>query len=113
MSFISLKLVFESIGNLLFGDIVEGIFLIKPQFEVGKNRVSKGGVVRQPEYHIEAIESVIYAAQRFEWNIKDLIASPLIGPAGNHEYLAWMGKKGKLNPNINKQFIENLVKDTL
>ena len=113
LSFISLKLVFKPINNLLFGDSIEGIFLIKPQFEVGKDRVSKGGVVRKPEYHIDAIESVINAAIEFNWNIKELIASPIVGPAGNHEYLAWMCKKNDLNENINKKYIENLVKETL
>ena len=62
LSFISLKLVFEPINNLLSGDSVEGIFLIKPQFEVGKDRVCKGGVVRKAAFHIEAIESVINVA---------------------------------------------------
>ena len=113
LSFISLKLVFEPINNLLSGDSIEGIFLIKPQFEVGKDRVSKGGVVRKAEYHIEAIESVIDVALELQWNVKGLIASPLVGPAGNHEYLAWMSKTGICNPKINSKFIENLVKDTL
>ena len=113
LSFISLKLVFKPINNLLFGDFIEGIFLIKPQFEVGKDRVSKGGVVKKAEYHIEAIESVINAAAEFKWNIKGLIASPLVGPAGNHEYLAWMSKTEISNPKINSKFIENLVKETL
>ena len=113
LSFISLKLVFEPINNLLSGDFIEGIFLIKPQFEVGKDRVSKGGVVRKPEYHIEAIESVINFAVELKWNIKGLIASPLVGPAGNHEYLAWMSKTGVSNPIIDSKFIENLVKKTL
>ena len=113
LSFISLKLVFEPINNLLTGDFIEGIFLIKPQFEVGKDRVSKGGVVRKAEHHIEAIESVINAGVELKWNIKGLIASPLVGPAGNHEYLAWMAKTGICNPIINSKFIENLVKETL
>jgi len=113
LSFISLKLVFEPINNLLSGSFIEGIFLIKPQFEVGKGRVSKGGVVRQAKYHIEAIESVINAAEEFQWKIKGLIASPLTGPAGNHEYLAWMTKSGVSSPIINTIFIENLVKETL
>ena len=113
LSFISLKLVFKSIGNLLEGDCIEGIFLIKPQFEVGKDKVSKGGVVRNPRFHIEAIESVINAARDFQWNIKNLIASPLVGPAGNHEYLAWMCFKNKSNPIINGEYIQNLVKETL
>jgi len=113
LSFISLKLVFEPIDNLLSGDFIEGIFLIKPQFEVGKDRVSKGGVVRKAEYHTEAIESVINTAEELQWNIKGLIASPLVGPAGNHEYLAWMSKTGIPNPIINSKFIEDLVKETL
>ena len=113
LSFISLKLVLQPINNLLSGDFIEGIFLIKPQFEVGKDRVSKGGVVRKAEYHIEAIESVINAAEQMQWNIQGLVASPLVGPAGNHEYLAWMSKVGISNPIINTKFIENLVKETL
>ena len=113
LSFISLKLVFQPINNLLSGDSIEGIFLIKPQFEVGKDRVSKGGVVRKAVYHIEAIESVINAAEQLQWNIQGLVASPLVGPAGNHEYLAWMSKVGMSNPIINSDFIENLVKATL
>ena len=113
LSFISLKLVFKPINNLLSGNLIEGIFLIKPQFEVGKDKIGKGGVVRNPEYHIEAIESVINIAKEFEWNINDLIASPLVGPAGNHEYLAWMTKADISNPTINSKFIKNLVKETL
>ncbi len=113
LSFISLKLVFEPINNLLSGDLIEGIFLIKPQFEVGKDRVSKGGVVRKAEYHIEAIESVINAAEQMQWNIQGLVASPLVGPAGNHEYLAWMAKIRMSNPKIDISFIENLVQVTL
>ena len=113
LSFISLKLVFEPITNLLSGDFIEGIFLIKPQFEVGKDKLGKGGVVRKAEDHIEAIGSVINTAEKLQWNIQGLIASPLVGPAGNHEYLAWMSKEGISNPNINIEFIENLVKETL
>ncbi len=113
LSFISLKLVFQPINNLLSGDLIEGIFLIKPQFEVGKDRVSKGGVVRKAEYHIEAIESVINAAEQMRWNIQGLVASPLVGPAGNHEYLAWMSKIGMSNAKIDINFIENLVQETL
>ena len=113
LSFISLKLVLQPINNLLSGDFIEGIFLIKPQFEVGKDRVSKGGVVRKAEYHIEAIESVINAANQLQWNIQGLVASPLVGPAGNHEYLAWMSKIGMSNAKIDINFIENLVRETL
>jgi len=113
LSFISLKLVFKSINNLLSGDCIEGIFLIKPQFEVGKEKVGKGGVVRNPNFHIEAIESVIDTARTFHWDIKNLIASPLVGPAGNHEYLAWMCQMKESNKLINADFIKDLVNNTL
>ena len=69
--------------------------------------------MRNAEYHIEAIESVISTAEELKWNIEGLIASPLVGPAGNHEYLAWMSKTGIPNPLINTKFIANLVKETL
>ncbi len=113
LSFISLKLVFKSISNLVVGDCIEGIFLIKPQFEVGRDKVSRGGVVRNPKFHVEAIESVINAANNFQWNIKNLIASPLVGPAGNHEYLAWMCLRSESNPMINNEYIKNLVNETI
>ena len=113
MSFISLRLVFKSISDLLVGNSIEGIFLIKPQFEVGKDKVSKGGVVRNPKFHTEAIESVMDAAKKFQWNIKNLIASPLVGPAGNHEYLAWMCLRSDSNSKINSEYIKNLVNETL
>ena len=113
LSFISLRLVFPAINNLLTGNLIEGLFLVKPQFEVGKDRVSKGGVVRKSIYHIEALESVINSAKVHDWNIKGLIASPLVGPAGNHEYLLWLNKTVELNTSINKRYIENLVKETL
>ena len=75
--------------------------------------MSKGGVVRNAEYHIEAIESVINTAEELQWKIKGLIASPLVGPAGNHEYLAWMTKSEMSDPTINSRFIENLVRAIL
>ena len=77
------------------------------------NKVSKGGVVRNPKFHTEAIESVIDAAKNFQWNIQNLIASPLVGPAGNHEYLAWMTLGSQANKSINCEYIQNLVNETL
>ena len=64
-------------------------------------------------FHTEAIESVIYAAKNFQWNIKNLIASRLVGPAGNHEYLAWMTLGSQSNQRINSEYIQNLVRETL
>ena len=81
--------------------------------EVAKDRVSKGGVVREPQYHIDAIESVIDAARNYQSYIKNLTASPLEGPAGNHEYLAWMCRREDSNPIVDSAYIEKLVNDTL
>ena len=112
LSFISLKLVLKPIINLL-EENNEGVFLIKPQFEVSKEKVSKGGVVREEQYHIEAIQSVIESAKNLNWLINGLIASPLVGPAGNHEYLIWLGSNKISDRIFDHKFIKNLVSDTL
>jgi len=63
---------------------------VKPQFEVGKARVGKGGVVRDPGAHADAIKGVIAAAALEGWSACGITASPITGPAGNHEYLLWL-----------------------
>ena len=112
LSFISLKLVLKPIINLL-EENNEGVFLIKPQFEVSKEKVSKGGVVKEEKYHIEAIQSVIESATDLNWLINGLIASPLVGPAGNHEYLIWLGSNKISDRRFDHTFIKNLVSNTL
>ncbi|MDP4706730.1 MAG: hypothetical protein NWR94_00775, partial [Cyanobium sp. MAG_237] len=68
----------------------EAVLLVKPQFEVGKGRVGKGGVVRDPVAHCDAIEGVVTAATGLGLVACGLVASPITGPAGNHEYLLWL-----------------------
>jgi 23S rRNA (cytidine1920-2'-O)/16S rRNA (cytidine1409-2'-O)-methyltransferase len=63
---------------------------VKPQFEVGRERVGKGGVVRDAAAHAQAITTVMTAARALDWHPAGLLASPLTGPAGNHEYLLWL-----------------------
>lgn len=89
VSFISLTKVLEAMKRLL-REPKEGVWLIKPQFEVGKERVGKKGVVRDPKDHADAICKVITASQELGWNIQGLTASPIKGPAGNIEYLLWV-----------------------
>ncbi len=91
LSFISLGLVLPALGALLAPGRRDGVLLVKPQFEVGRSRVGKGGVVRDPAAHVDAIEGVIRSAQALGWQARGLLASPLTGPAGNHEYLLWLG----------------------
>ena len=113
LSVISLKLVLEPIRNLLAENFFEGIFLIKPQFEVGKEKISKGGVVKKASYHIEVIESIINFVISQNFEINGLIASPLVGPAGNHEYLIWLSNKKIVEFEISRKVIEELVSNTI
>ena len=89
VSFIGLALVLPNIAKLLApgGQIIA---LIKPQFEVGKGQVGKGGVVRDPKLHDSAIEQVLAAAESAGLTPAGVIRSPITGPAGNVEFLAWL-----------------------
>ncbi len=89
LSFISLTKVLEPLWNLLIAPR-EVILLVKPQFEVGRSRVGKKGVVRNPNDQAEAIFQVLQTAQKQGWCYQDLTWSPLRGPAGNIEYLLWL-----------------------
>jgi 23S rRNA (cytidine1920-2'-O)/16S rRNA (cytidine1409-2'-O)-methyltransferase len=90
VSFISLALVLPALLALLKPERCELVLLVKPQFEVGRARVGKGGVVRDPAAHEDAIGGVIAAAARLGLCAAGLVASPITGPAGNHEYLLWL-----------------------
>ena len=111
VSFISLRLVLPALRRLLQPRMgsARGLVLVKPQFEVGKSRVGKGGVVRDPAAHRDAIELVIEAASPLGWHPQGIVASPITGPAGNHEYVLWLAEaEGALLPDL-----EQLVKATL
>jgi 23S rRNA (cytidine1920-2'-O)/16S rRNA (cytidine1409-2'-O)-methyltransferase len=88
VSFISLRLVLPKVGELVApgADVVA---LVKPQFEVGKGKVGKGGVVREPELHREAIASVRRAADALGFAERGLVESSLQGPKGNREFFLW------------------------
>jgi 23S rRNA (cytidine1920-2'-O)/16S rRNA (cytidine1409-2'-O)-methyltransferase len=90
LSFISLTKVLENLKTLLNPDFHEMICLIKPQFEAGKDKVEKGGVVRNKAIHIEVIKNVIDCAMALGYSIKGLTYSSIKGPAGNIEYLIWL-----------------------
>jgi len=85
-SFISLKLLLPPLLPL-FADEVAIIALIKPQFEVGKGKVGKGGVVRDEALHQEVIEEIIHFAQSLELSNQGVVPSPILGPKGNKEFL--------------------------
>jgi 23S rRNA (cytidine1920-2'-O)/16S rRNA (cytidine1409-2'-O)-methyltransferase len=91
VSFISLKLILPHCKRLLSEDSAEMICLIKPQFEVGRGSVGKGGVVKSKELHAMAIEQVIQAADDLDLAPLGLTYSPVVGPAGNFEFLLYLG----------------------
>ena len=89
VSFISLTKILDALWNLLQAPR-EVVLLVKPQFEVGRERVGKKGVVRDANDHADAIFQVWESAQKLGWLYKGLTWSPLTGPAGNIEYLLWL-----------------------
>jgi 23S rRNA (cytidine1920-2'-O)/16S rRNA (cytidine1409-2'-O)-methyltransferase len=89
VSFIGLGLVLPNIVKLLAPD-GQVIALIKPQFEVGKGQVGKGGVVRDPKLHRAVIQTVLAQAGACGLAPGGVIRSPITGPAGNVEFLAWL-----------------------
>jgi len=95
-SFISLRYLLPVFHGWV-GETADLIVLVKPQFEAGKGQVGKGGVVRDPEVHRRVLHEVLSAAQGTGYSVRGVIASPLRGPAGNVEFLAWLavGAPGK------------------
>lgn len=92
MSFISLTKVLLPVRNLLSQD-GQIVCLIKPQFEAGREKVGKKGVVRDPAVHKEVIEKVIAFAKEQYLQPLALDFSPIKGPEGNIEYLLYLQKK--------------------
>ncbi|MFL6248319.1 MAG: TlyA family RNA methyltransferase [Thermoanaerobaculia bacterium] len=86
VSFISLKLILPAVAGFLRGELVA---LIKPQFEVGKHEVGKGGIVRDDAKRTAAVESVVEFARSEGFEVKGLIESPIKGAEGNIEYLMY------------------------
>lgn len=89
LSFISLRLVLPALAGCTRddGDLA---LMVKPQFEVGKERVGAGGVVRDPELRAEAVLDVAASAAGFGLGLADVAASPLPGPSGNVEFFVWL-----------------------
>lgn len=97
VSFISLTKVLAALWKLTQCPR-DAILLVKPQFEVGKSRVGKKGVVRNPDDQADAIFQVLQVGCQLGWKYKGLTWSPITGPAGNIEYLLWLGMDGETPP---------------
>jgi 23S rRNA (cytidine1920-2'-O)/16S rRNA (cytidine1409-2'-O)-methyltransferase len=89
LSFISLELVLDALLGVTApdGDLA---LMVKPQFEVGKDRLGRGGVVREPVLRVQAVEKIVAAADRRGWGAVAGTVSSLPGPAGNVEFFVWL-----------------------
>ncbi|MDD4334978.1 MAG: TlyA family RNA methyltransferase [Desulfotomaculaceae bacterium] len=93
VSFISLSKVLPKIGELTAAD-AEGMALVKPQFEAGRDKVGKKGVVRDPGVHVAVLHAVTGVVKALGWVIGGLDYSPVTGPKGNIEFLIYFKKNG-------------------
>ena len=93
VSFISLKLIFPALYALL-RDGGGVACLIKPQFEAGREKVGKKGVVRDPKVHLEVLENFLTHAKENNFTVLGITYSPIRGPEGNIEYLGYLKKYG-------------------
>lgn len=114
VSFISLSIILPVMKTLMKNN-AEAVCLIKPQFEAGKEKVGKKGVVRDPDVHIEVIEKIISVANTEGFSVVNLDFSPIKGPEGNIEYLIHIinDNKGTINEQISAKKIVSLSHNTL
>lgn len=94
VSFVGLAKVLPSVLPLVApgGSVLA---LVKPQFEAGKGRVGKKGVVRDAAIHVDVLESVVDAVASHGWVVRGLTWSPITGPEGNIEFWAWLAAEGE------------------
>ena len=110
VSFISISLILPVVIRIM-GD--DGIVytLIKPQFEAGRGKVGKNGVVRDPAIHEEVLNRILGFAEQLSWPIRKMDYSPITGPKGNIEFIAEMRKKEDGFPVISDEQVRDLVRE--
>ena len=108
VAFISLKKVVPAVVNLL-DEKGKVVALIKPQFEAGRDKVGKKGVVREKSTHIEVITAIINFLLENKMKIINLAYSPIKGPEGNIEYLVYFTKDSDYESNYSEEMILNVV----
>jgi 23S rRNA (cytidine1920-2'-O)/16S rRNA (cytidine1409-2'-O)-methyltransferase len=109
LSFISLALVLPALVACATED-ADLLPMVKPQFEVGKDRLGSGGVVRDPELRAEAVITVITAAGALGLTPKGVVASPLPGPSGNVEYFVWFRRGDPPSPDHVAELVRSAVR---
>lgn len=111
VSFISLTKVLLPVKNLLTDD-GQIVCLIKPQFEAGREKVGKKGVVRDIEVHLEVVNKIVTFLIENEFNILGLSFSPIKGPEGNREYLVYFTKDKEKEGSFEMSQIDEVVKES-
>jgi 23S rRNA (cytidine1920-2'-O)/16S rRNA (cytidine1409-2'-O)-methyltransferase len=106
LSFISLRLVLGALTSCVRadGDLLP---MVKPQFEVGRQRLGSGGVVRDPHLRAESVLGVSRTAAELGWHPCGVVASSLPGPSGNVEFFLWLRRQG--GPEIDEDAITTIV----
>ncbi|MGP1544492.1 MAG: TlyA family RNA methyltransferase [Candidatus Fimenecus sp.] len=113
VSFISLKIILPVVYEVLSENGL-GVFLIKPQFEAGREKVGKKGVVRDISVHLEIVENIVKFASETGFSVEGLSFSPIKGPQGNIEYLLFIKKcfnQNMLESDKIKKIVENSHKE--
>ncbi|MEG2021210.1 MAG: TlyA family RNA methyltransferase, partial [Oscillospiraceae bacterium] len=95
-------------ANLISSENSEGVCLIKPQFEAGRDKVGKKGVVREAETHFEVIKNIVSLANANGFNALGLDYSPVKGPEGNIEFLLHVQKSAEAH-GFTDEYIDNIV----
>ena len=111
VSFISLRTIMPAVKNLL-KETGEVVALIKPQFEAGRDKVGKKGVVRDKEVHHEVILKIVNYLIENEFNILGLSYSPIKGPEGKRDDLVYFTKDKEKESNFELSIIDNIVNES-
>ncbi len=107
VSFISLNLVLP-VAKTLLSEAGSMVALVKPQFEAGREKVGKKGIVRDKNTHIEVLNTIVNICNREGLTIADLDFSPVTGGTGNIEFLAHIVKSNEILGIDNKKIIETV-----
>ena len=108
LSFISLTLVLPAL-TACAGPDADLVPMVKPQFEIGKERLGSGGVVRNPEHRAETVRTVAAAAAELGWGVAGVVASPLPGPSGNVEFFVHFSRTVAADAERTAELVERAV----
>ena len=110
VSFISIRLIIPALFNIM-GDHGKLCTLIKPQFEAGRGKVGKNGVVRSEETHTEVLNEIIHFNESNALHVCRMDYSPITGPEGNIEFLALIRRKEECDSVISTEEINQIVRE--